>query len=102
MLYAPSSGHLSFRDGTISCYLLSLMPEVAKNKIAEFTAGPVEIFPQQFEHICDFGIIEGLVNPLFPAFFDDFNFDGLTVQWAKMSFPDTVEFEYRVFPAFAA
>jgi hypothetical protein len=34
MLCAPFSGHLSFKAGTISCYLLSLMPEAAKSKIA--------------------------------------------------------------------
>jgi hypothetical protein len=34
MLCVPSSGHLSSKAGTISCYLLSLMPEVAKSKIA--------------------------------------------------------------------
>jgi hypothetical protein len=35
MLCAPSSGHLSFKAGTISRYFLSLMPEVAKSKIAD-------------------------------------------------------------------
>jgi hypothetical protein len=34
MLCAPFSGRLSFKAGTISCYLLSLMPEAAKSKIA--------------------------------------------------------------------
>jgi hypothetical protein len=36
MRCAPSSDHLSSKAGTISCYLLSLMPEVAKSKIAAF------------------------------------------------------------------
>jgi hypothetical protein len=34
MLYVSSSGQLSSKAGTISCYLLSLIPEVAKSKIA--------------------------------------------------------------------
>jgi hypothetical protein len=37
-LCAPFLGHMSFKAGMISCYFLSLMPKVAKSKIAEDAA----------------------------------------------------------------
>jgi hypothetical protein len=40
MLCVLSSGRLSSKAGTISCYLLSLVPEAAKSKIAALTQYP--------------------------------------------------------------
>jgi hypothetical protein len=66
----------------------------------QFSAGPVEVFPQQFEHSGDRGVIGGLVDPFFPAFFNDGDRDGLAVQQAKLNFSDAVKLEDSVFPAF--
>jgi hypothetical protein len=68
----------------------------------QFSAGPVEVFPEQFEHNGCWGIIAGLADPFFPAFFNDLDGDGLAVQGSKKSFSDTVELEDSVFAAFAA
>ncbi|MDR2448172.1 MAG: hypothetical protein LBD58_12945 [Treponema sp.] len=65
----------------------------------QFSAGPVEVFPEQFGHSGGGGVIAGLIDPLF---FNDGDRDGLSAQQAKMSFPDTVELEDRMFPACAA
>jgi hypothetical protein len=68
----------------------------------ELSAGPVEVFPQHFEHSGDCGVIAGLVDPFFPAFFNDEDFHGLAVKGSKMRFSDTVQLEDGVFAAFTA
>jgi hypothetical protein len=67
----------------------------------QFSAGPVEVFPQQFEHFRDRGIVAGLVDPVFLAFLNGLDCNGLTIQHPKRCFPDAVKLENCVFPAFA-
>jgi hypothetical protein len=83
---------------------VKVLPEEGGEQLRPFgpTTGPVEVFPQQFEHFCDCSVIVGLVDPLFPAFFNDHDLDTLTVQHTKLYFPDAIELEDSVFPAFSA
>jgi hypothetical protein len=53
---------------------------VPEERGEEFSAGPVEVFPQQFERFRDRGIILWLVGSLFPAFFNRPDIDGLAVR----------------------
>jgi hypothetical protein len=60
------------------------------------------VFPQQFEPSGDWGVITRLVDPFFPALFDELKRKGLVVQCLKQWFFDAVTLEYPVFSAFAA
>jgi hypothetical protein len=57
---APSSGHLSFQPGKIFCFLLSLTPEAAKSKIADYIQRAIDLIIP----ICILGIVKGL-HPYF-------------------------------------
>jgi hypothetical protein len=50
----------------------------------------------------DIGIIIGLADPFPPAFFDNFEGNGIAVKGADLCFADTVEFENCVFSAVTA
>jgi hypothetical protein len=89
-------GHMVFLSQSDK---VKILPE---ERGEQFSAGPVEVLPQQFEHGGYRGVIVGLVDPFFPASFNRGDLNGLAVQGPKLCFSDTVKLEDRVFPAFAA